>query len=174
MKGVTTLLSLVIVSITQFVLSSSDSVRPWYLPDPKLSPGVVDTNVTAEMLRHPKFIKASRNVPESEKKEVFRRYGMDNKTPPCPCEIDHIISLELGGSNSISNLFPQPYIGLWNARLKDRLENYLHRQVLSGKMTLPEAQFAISHDWTNAYLKAGFVPTSKEQRKFAETHLKEK
>jgi hypothetical protein len=144
-----------------------------WLPDPKLTPGEVDPAVTLDMLRSPAFIKARRNVPESEKKEVYRRYGMDPHKPPCPCEVDHLVSLELGGSNSISNLFPQPYTGQWNARMKDRLENYLHRQVLKGKMSLSEAQNAIAVNWTNAYVKAGFKPGIK-QRVFNVTHRREK
>jgi hypothetical protein len=29
--------------------------------------------------------------------------------------IDHLISLELGGANTVDNLWPQPYDGEWNA-----------------------------------------------------------
>ena len=48
-------------------------------------------------------------------------------------EIDHLIPLELGGSNEMSNLWPQPYRPQPDAREKDVLENYLYRQVCSGR-----------------------------------------
>ncbi|HZY45487.1 MAG TPA: HNH endonuclease, partial [Anaerolineae bacterium] len=67
--------------------------------------------------------------------------------------IDHIISLELGGSNSIRNLFPEPYTGDWNARIKDKLENKLHSLVCSGQVDLVTVQQEISTDWINAYIK---------------------
>jgi hypothetical protein len=62
------------------------------------------------------------------------------------------VPLELGGSNSIRNLWPQSY---WtkplNAHVKDRLENKLHKLVCTGKLGLPEAQKAIAQDWVEAY-----------------------
>ena len=41
-------------------------------------------------------------------------------------EIDHLIPLELGGSNDIANLFPEPGFGTASYRVKDQLENRLH------------------------------------------------
>jgi hypothetical protein len=41
--------------------------------------------------------------------------------------VDHLIPLELGGSNDIANLWPQSYVTVWNAHMKDRLENRLNR-----------------------------------------------
>ena len=55
-------------------------------------------------------------------------------------EIDHIVSLELGGSNDIANLYPEPGSGRANYHVKDRLENKLHDLVCSGAMTLRAAQ----------------------------------
>lgn len=72
------------------------------------------------------------------------------------CEIDHLISLELGGKNDIKNLWPQPYCdknakGCLGAREKDEAENYLHKQICNGKITLIEAQKAIIKDWVKVY-----------------------
>ena len=67
-------------------------------------------------------------------------------------EEDHIISLELGGSpTDPKNLWPEPYAGELGARQKDKVENYLHRQVCANKMTLEEAQKEISTDWVAVY-----------------------
>jgi hypothetical protein len=59
-------------------------------------------------------------------------------------EIDHLISLELGGSNDESNLWPEA------GRIpneKDGIENILHAKVCAGKISLSEAQAEIAQDW---------------------------
>jgi hypothetical protein len=62
--------------------------------------------------------------------------------------IDHFIPLELGGSNEISNLWPQSWP--WYDQ-KDAVESYLYFEVCSGRMTLPEAQAEIVEDWRALY-----------------------
>ena len=74
-------------------------------------------------------------------------------------ELDHVISLELGGSpTDPKNLWPEPYSNIVNgidygARSKDKVEGYLHKQVCSGAMTLAEAQKEISGNWVLVYQK---------------------
>jgi hypothetical protein len=66
-------------------------------------------------------------------------------------EVGHLISLVLGGSNDIANLWPGSYrIEPWNAHLKDKLEDRLHALVCAAKMSLPDAQKAIAGDWISA------------------------
>jgi 5-methylcytosine-specific restriction endonuclease McrA len=69
-------------------------------------------------------------------------------------ELDHLVPLELGGSNDITNLWPENYRGFLNADDKDRLENYLHDAVCSGRMPLQAAQETIATDWVKAYCAA--------------------
>jgi hypothetical protein len=52
-------------------------------------------------------------------------------------EIDHVIPRELGGADSVLNLWPQPWP---DAHKKDREENRLHRAVCAGTVTLEDAQ----------------------------------
>ena len=40
------------------------------------------------------------------KNEVHMAYGMAPNQPPCPCELDHLIPLGLGGTNWLANLWP--------------------------------------------------------------------
>jgi len=69
-------------------------------------------------------------------------------------KVDHLISLELGGSNSLKNLWPQSYVTLpYNAHKKDVLENKLHALVCSGAIDLKTAQHEIATDWIGAYRK---------------------
>ena len=71
-----------------------------------------------------------------------------------PTPVTRLISLELGGSNSIKNLWPESYrTRPWNARVKDRLENKLHELVCSGQLDLQTAQRAIASNWIEAYKK---------------------
>ena len=137
------------------------SARPAWLPDPALTPGMADPALTDEVIRSPGFTtKKYRDVPESLKKQVYARYGMKPDQAPCPCEVDHDVSLELGGSNDIGNLFPQPYTGEWNAHDKDRLEDELGRLLKQGKITGDQARAEIVGDWTVAYVKR-FGPKQK-------------
>ena len=51
-------------------------------------------------------------------------------------EIDHIVSLELGGSTDIANLFPEKRDVSPGYKVKDKLENKLHDLVCDGTLTL--------------------------------------
>lgn len=125
---------------------------PPLLPNPQMTPG--DTlDVTKEDICTPGYSKKVRNVPTQVKNQVYQNYGITSRKPG-EYEVDHLISLELGGSNSIKNLWPQSYVTQpWNAHVKDKLENELHRQVCSGKVDLKTAQHAIASDWIAAYKK---------------------
>ena len=123
------------------------------LPDVSITMGDVRTSNKQDIC----FTATStvRNVPESEKKAVYKEYNVTNNRSVCSqgLEVDHLISLELGGSNDIKNLWPQSYCGQWNAHDKDKLENELHRQVCAGKITVIDAQQCISTNWIICYQK---------------------
>jgi hypothetical protein len=102
-----------------------------------------------------------RNVPQSEKFAVEREYGMAASYYGRSIEIDHIVSLELGGSNAIANLFPEPGSGLADYHVKDRLENRLHALVCAGSLSLRAAQTGIARDWKAVYRAVfGVAPTT--------------
>jgi hypothetical protein len=67
--------------------------------------------------------------------------------------VDYLITPELGGVDSIRNLWPQPYSTVWNAHVKDMLEERLHALVCSGQVDLATAQREIATDWIGAYKK---------------------
>lgn len=93
-----------------------------------------------------------RHVTLSERKAVFKAYSIPYSQHHS-YEVDHDISLELGGSNDVTNLWPQSYKTSPNARTKDRLENALHRLVCAGELDIREAQQAIRGDWRYAYVR---------------------
>gem|GEM_PF-1367352 len=119
-------------------------------PDPRLTPG--DTlPVSTEDICVAGYSRKVRNVPAEVRREVYARYGVPSHRPG-EYELDHLISLELGGSNSVRNLWPESHWTTpWNARVKDRLENRLHRDVCDGRLDLHTAQRAIATDWIAAY-----------------------
>lgn len=121
---------------------------PAILPDARVTPGAIRTTDLRLLCPHANT-KAVRNVPESEKREVYAEYGARDVRGAD--EVDHLISLELGGSNDIRNLWPEPYRPVPGAHEKDRVENYLHAQVCAGKISLNVAQQSIRTDWYKIY-----------------------
>ena len=119
-------------------------------PDKDCTPGAIISSATKSAVCKSGYSKTVRNVPESEKKQVYAEYGIASRSPG-QYEVDHFISLELGGSNDISNLFPEPASPTPGFHEKDKVENYLHAQVCSGAITLLEAQTEISGNWVDVY-----------------------
>ena len=88
-----------------------------------------------------------RDVPQSEKFAVEREYGMAATYYGYSIEIDHIIPLELGGSNAIGNLFPEPGRGNANYHAKDALENRARDAVCAGRLSLRAARHGFATNW---------------------------
>ncbi len=120
------------------------------LQDSACTPGAVFASATKDQICQPGYSKDVRNVPESEKNEVYAEYGIKSHTTG-EYEVDHLISLELGGSNDIANLWPEAAEPRPGYHEKDKVENYLHAQVCSGAMPLQEAQQQIATDWLAVY-----------------------
>ena len=120
------------------------------LPDLALTPGAVLTHSAARVCVSG-YAASVRDVPESEKEAVYARYSVPHVA--YQHEVDHLVSLELGGSNAITNLWPEPYPGRWGARTKDVLENRLHDLVCAGTLTLTDAQRIEARNWVKAYRK---------------------
>ena len=131
--------------------AQSDSALHFpFVPDSAKTPGVA-LDVTAADICVPGYTRKVRNVPSAVKRQVYALYGVRTHAPG-EYEVDHLISLELGGSNSIRDLWPQSFrTHPWNAYVKDALENELHRRVCTGTMDLQMAQQVIAHDWISGY-----------------------
>jgi hypothetical protein len=118
--------------------------------DPVLTPGVTSSAVTQENIHSTicvsGYTATVRNVSSATKARVYAEYGITSHAPGS-YEVDHLIPLELGGSNDIENLWPEPYTGADNAHDKDHWENALHAMVCNGEMSLAEAQQKIVQWW---------------------------
>ena len=109
-----------------------------------LTPGAILTS-DEKVVCSPGYAKSVRDVPDDLRTAAFRNYGLRRPTNyEGRYEVDHLISLELGGSNALTNLWPEPAP---EYKQKDKIENAAHRAVCSGKMKLIDAQFKISQDW---------------------------
>jgi hypothetical protein len=122
---------------------------PELYPNPQLTPGdILENNTTVICLVG--YTSTVRNVPLSVRKRVFAEYNMTYPQPFGTYEVDHLIPLELGGSNDMKNLWFEPDPSF---HLKDRTENWLHDQVCEHGMNISDAQKAIVDDWYAVYLK---------------------
>jgi len=128
-------------------------------PDRRCSPGAYSSGLTKAVICGAGFTTSSiRNVPDSEKHAVEVEYGMVPMPYGRTIEIDHIVSLELGGANDIANLFPEPGTGTASYHAKDRLENRLHDLVCSGGMSLRAVQRSIASAWISLYRRVFGAP----------------
>jgi hypothetical protein len=126
-------------------------VVPVSFPEPSLTPGVT-AGVNRDQIcgsMPPK----NRIVPASLQRRVFEEYGISGAEPRA-YEVDYLITPALGGADDIRNLWPQSNSSaVWNARVKDALEDRLHDLVCDGRLDLATAQRDISSDWIAAYKK---------------------
>jgi len=130
------------------------------LPDPSCTPGAVNPMLTVDVLRNPDFRTGcvrGHATTEDEKAATYNWYGIPhpahNSGATQTCELDHLISLELGGADTLDNIWPQCGPGGVTLskryfKMKDTVENYLAKQVKDGNMNLGDAQQGIATDWT--------------------------
>lgn len=137
-------------------IKTSGCIANQVLPDPACTPGAVLTTNEAVICKVG-YTTTVRDVSTATKKKVFQEYGIP-WAQRSNYEVDHLISLELGGSNDISNLFPESHLIKNNSYTKDAFENYLHKQICTGKLSITDAQYQIATDWAT-YNTARLNPT---------------
>lgn len=140
---------------------SAPAQAPVY-PNSVLTPGATDPRVTQANIKTticvPGYTAKVRATTAETKQSIYIKYGMlKARTGYCAtphgCEIDHLISLEIGGADVADNLWPQSYDAKMGAHQKDAAEDELHRRVCDGRMSLEDAQAAIKTDWVAAHQK---------------------
>ena len=129
---------------------SSGCVATDGVQDKACTPGAIFTDVTVKQICTPGYSASVRNVPVEVKDQVYAMYGIRSHVAG-QYEVDHLISLELGGSNDIANLWPELANPRPGFHEKDTVENYLHQQFCDGQMSLQKAQALIANDWHQAY-----------------------
>ena len=103
-------------------------------------------------------------VPVALRRQVFDEYGIP-AAEPSAYEVDYLITPALGGADDIHNLWPQSYAAtVWNAQVKDALEDHLRDLVCDGQLDLATAQREIATNWIEAYKK--YFHTDQPLRRF--------
>ena len=103
------------------------------------------------MICTPGYSAASATSARGRRPAIYTEYGIPPAHYGSRYEVDHIVSLELGGSNVAANLYPEAARVGPGFHVKDRLENRLHSLVCSGQMSLRHAQRGIAANWVVLY-----------------------
>ena len=127
------------------------------LPASRCAPGSIDPAVTqanigsticragwTSRVRPPE-----RQTQKAKYRIVYPAYHLAGRTRS---ELDHLVPLELGGSNDITNLWPEAGKV---PNPKDTVENALRRAVCDRRVSLAAAQRAIATDWLTAEARLG-------------------
>jgi hypothetical protein len=129
---------------------------PYELPDPACTPGSYDPSITAAILCSPSYRTGPYRPSSSETtrfkyRQAYPAYGLP---ATAPAELDHLISLQLGGSNDATNLWPEPPP---SPNPKDATEGRLHAWICAkgipaaqAQGRLESAQQAIASSWITA------------------------
>jgi hypothetical protein len=133
-------LFLVLAAIA-FSMAPEGRAQDSLVPNPRQTPG-----------RVARSDKERGGVTLKMEQKVFARYRLP-WSRRAEFKIDHLIPTELGGADTIDNLWPQsvrarPY----GADRKELLVEVLLEKVRTGKMTLAQAQEEISRDWIDAFI----------------------
>lgn len=132
------------------------------LPDPACTPGSVGT-IDARLVCVPRFEATRRpgtRYTDPAKIAAMLAYRMPIADKP-RTEYDHLVPLSLGGSNDVSNLWPQiSDLSLVDERnSKDGVEVRLWKAVCRDRTVgLVAAQEAMARDWTVAEKFLGLSP----------------
>jgi hypothetical protein len=121
-----------------------------FKPNPRLTPGAT-LELTEKELCERHFESSERTIPIALKSQVVDRYAINLDAGGY--NVDHLIPVGLGGSNSVKNLWPQPLAGEWSYFKKNQLEARLRKIVCKGELDLKQAQQEIATDWVSAYKK---------------------
>lgn len=130
------------------------------LPDPACTPGSVDPAVTQSGIYRTICVHgwtATVRPPSGETTRAKYDVARPAYGSTVPGELDHLVPLELGGANDITNLWPEAG-AIPNG--KDSVENELRAAVCAGRVTLRAARLAIARDWETAPVPAPPPPAS--------------
>lgn len=131
------------------------------LPDPACTPGALDARATQLTIAetvckkgYTALIRPPTSETDAAKRQLMLAYGTTQRG-----ELDHLISLELGGSSDVANLWPEPGPipnpkDAVETKLKDLVCNRVFHGAPAAYLPLQVAQHLIATDWTTAEAKA--------------------
>jgi hypothetical protein len=145
--------------VTAPINSASQCVSHAGLPDLRCTPGALNPAVKQSNIKticvpnYTDTIRPPTSYTNKLKVQGIADYGFKDKTLG-HYEEDHLIPLAVGGSpRSPKNLWPEMYAGKFGARVKDKLERFLHDRVCDGTVRLSRARRAF-RDWKAAFKRS--------------------
>ena len=145
------------VAAVVFAFGVNGRAQESLVPNRKLTPGRVASTE-----------KERSGVTPAMEQKVFARYRLP-WSRRAEFKIDHLIPRELGGADSLDNLWPQRVrVRPYGADRKELLTEVLLAKIAKRQITLAQAQEEIRRDWIDAfidhvgmvYLKGGLVPAT--------------
>lgn len=118
------------------------------LPSGYNTPGAI-TRATAKEVCAADYAASVKPVAGWQKNTALERYGIRPDT--FSGDLDHLVPVELGGSNDPDNLWPMRGHEDMTPAAKARLAERMKQMVCDGKLSLKDAQNAFKKDWTKAY-----------------------
>ena len=129
------------LAIAILAIASTAPAQDALLPNPKLTPG-----------RIAERDKDRGGVTLQMEQKIFARYRLP-WTRRAEFKIDHLIPLELGGADTIDNLWPQSLrVKPYGPDRKELLTEVLLERIRAGRMTIAQAQEQIRKDWIDAFV----------------------
>ena len=150
---------LIAVVVSAITMCASSAALAGGDADPSLTPGAKNPAVSqatiATTICRVGYTKTVRNVSNATKSQVYAEYRVAQAQKRLYV-IDHLVPLEVGGANAITNLWSELKD---DAKRKDRVEGELHARVCSGAEDLTTAQRAFESVWSTALATAPVPPT---------------
>jgi hypothetical protein len=134
------------------------------LPDPRCTPGAIDTAVSASTLRstvcrpggYTASVRPPEAITEAAKRILMAAYGIP-WSQASRYELDHLVELNAGGASDWRNLWPEPNVFLngttgsaFIRNDKDAVEGWTFHKLCAGQINLIALQHAMATDWTTA------------------------
>ena len=127
--------------LSLILLAANAYAEDLLLPNPKLTPGKIARRD-----------KDQHGVSIAMEQKVFARYRIP-WSRRAEFKIDHLIPLELGGADSVENLWPQNRrVKPYGVERKELLTRCLLLRIAQGRITLAQAQTAMQEDWIDAFI----------------------
>ena len=146
---------IVVTLFVAFSLLASVAPRSAYPPDSvtgDTDPAITQSNIhkTVCVANYTATVRPPESYTYHLKVKQMRAFGFQGR--PSAFEEDHRVPLSVGGSpTSPRNLSPQPWVGPYNAHMKDRLEDAVHHDICSGRLTLAQGRAIFMGDFWAEY-----------------------
>jgi len=124
-----------------FFSSPRPIAQEGFLPNRKVTPGRVAANERERS-----------GISVETEKKVFARYKLQWSARQ-EFKIDHLIPRELGGADTVDNLWPQPVRARpYSVERNELLAAVMLEEIKRGRITIEQAREEIRRDWIDAFI----------------------